>query len=87
MPKDTIYITGTPGLTYVSHPMLAYSEVMMVSREGRLLVETSGTPTGNRFKHNAAGAKVELPADQPIFGGDPSNDLVQPETFVIEIRY
>ncbi len=93
MPKQTLYITGVPGLTEVYHPQLAYSQVMLVAREGKLLVETSSTPTGKRFRHDSAAAKILLPEDLPILiGGTPPpspGPVVSgtPEEFIIEIKY
>lgn len=87
MPLETLYITGVPGATEVSDPKLAYSEVMHLKREGKMLVETTDTPTGKRFRHNDAAAKVELDSSIPIFGGDGSNDIEVPEEFIIMIKY
>jgi hypothetical protein len=87
MAKQTLYITGTVGLTYVHHPMLAYSEVMLCLREGKMRVETSDEPLGKRFKHNSAAARVEFPSDQPIFGDPTGTTDIAAEEFIIEVKY
>lgn len=90
MALETLYITGGAGLTEVMHPKLAYCEVMHCKREGKMIVETSDTPTGKRFKHHPTAAKIELPADLPIGSGgiDPSGTIdAETENFIILIKY
>lgn len=89
MSKQTLYITGVPGSTVVFDPRLAYGEVMLVMREGKMLVETSGIPGAKEFQHDTAGAFLRLNADTPIGtrpGGplDPVDNL--PEEFIIEVK-
>lgn len=90
MPLETLYITGTPGLIQVSHPKLAYSNVFLCRRNGKMLVETTAVPQGKYFRHNAAGALIELPADQPVeqhaieYG---PYDILQRDDFIIMIKY
>ena len=91
MPLETLYITGVPGATEVSDPKLAYSEVMHLKREGKMLVETTDTPTGKRFRHNAAASKINVDVDIPIQRGMPGpsdpDDLGTPEEFIIIVKY
>jgi hypothetical protein len=90
MAKQTLYITGVPGLTEVYHPLLAYSEVMLAMREGKMLVETAGSPSAREFLPAPSEAKIKLNTDTPIQVGPGSSmttaDLV-PEQFIIEIKY
>ncbi|MGQ0739544.1 MAG: hypothetical protein ACT4OJ_10825 [Bacteroidota bacterium] len=88
MALETLYITGVEGLTEVFDAKLAYSEVMLCKREGKSLVETTDTPTGRRFRHNSAAAKIVLPADQPIFADHPETGTIfgAPEEFIIIIK-
>lgn len=86
-----LYITGVPGQTFVYHPQLAGCEVMLALREGKLLVETTGTPTGKQFKHNSSEGKLELDATIPVMKStdyDPSGmvDSESPETFYAEFK-
>lgn len=81
-----LYITGVAGQTFVQHPSLAYVEIMLCLREGKMLVETTGTPVGKQFKHVLNEGKAELDADIPIYGGNPANDMVLPEEFYFEYK-
>lgn len=89
MPKETLYITGDEGFTYVRHPKLAYCEVMLVLRDGKMLVETTGTPSGKQFKHDSPASAIRLDTTLPIQMGGyiPRTDVLMPEQFIIEIRY
>lgn len=49
------YYTGTPGLTYINEPELAFVTIITVSRNGSIMTEVSGTPTGNEFKYTSTG--------------------------------
>lgn len=80
MSLEKIYITGTPGLTYVQDPRLCFVEIMLGLREDNLLVETSGTPTGKQFLHTPADGKVQLDADMPI-AGNPATDVGREEFY------
>lgn len=52
---DERYYTGTVGLTYIIEPELAFVTILTVSRNGSIMTEVSGTPTGNEFKYTSTG--------------------------------
>lgn len=89
MALEKIYITGTPGLTYVQDSRLAYVEIMVCCRECKQLTEVSTTPVGNQFKHLADEGKVVLDESLPIEGGDSgpggTTDIL-PEEFYFQIK-
>jgi hypothetical protein len=90
MALERYYITGVPGQTEVYHPAIAYSQVMLVLREGKGLVETSVTPAGRQFKADTVAAKIILDSTLPILTGAPGpfdpSDLGTPEEFYIELK-
>jgi hypothetical protein len=93
MALKKLYIEGVEGLNYVQHTDLhTGAEVLLVLREGKLLVETSETPTGKRFKHAGGETKIVFDADLPIvaisMGADPGGmtDLVRPEIIYVEYK-
>lgn len=52
---DERYYTGTPGLTYINEPELAFVTIITVSRNGVICTEVGSTPTGNQFKYTSTG--------------------------------
>lgn len=91
MALKTLYITGVEGQTYVYHPELAYTEVVSVDREGKMLVETTDAPTGKYFRHLSSDGKIELDATIPIITMTPEPTPTTrfaplPEEFVVMIK-
>lgn len=86
------YIEGTPGLTYIEDVRLgAGIEVMLVLREGKPLVETTGTPTGRQFNHTGSEYRIYVDATMPVIGiaeTDPggTSDILRPEIFYVEYK-
>ena len=68
MALKKIYITSVPGLGYVQAPELAYVEVMLVMREGKMLVETTASPVGKEFYHRVNEGKIEPWTGLPFNG-------------------
>lgn len=52
---DERYYTGTPGLSYLIEPELAFVTILTVSRNGEVYKEVTGTPTGREFKYTSTG--------------------------------
>jgi hypothetical protein len=52
---DERYYIGTPGLTYINEPELAFVTILTVSRNGVIYTEVGSTPTGNQFKYTSTG--------------------------------
>jgi hypothetical protein len=52
---DERYYTGTPGLSYINEPELAFVTILTVSRQGSVYKEVTGTPTGREFKYTSTG--------------------------------
>lgn len=86
------YIEGTPGLTHIEDVRLgAGIEVMLVLREGKPLVETTGTPTGRQFKHAGGEYRIYVDETMPVISvveTDPSGttDILKPEIFYVEYK-
>ena len=92
MALKKLYIDGVVGLTYVENPLLTESvEIILVMREGKAMVETTGIPTGKEFKHVGSETRIYVAEDQPIslaVSEDPSgtSDLPRPEVFYVEYK-
>lgn len=89
MTLKKMYLTGVPGQTYLQHPLLAYSEIMLLLREGQIVVETDSTPLDNTFKVTTSTGRIDLAADLPILCITESTDtydIIRPEIFTIEYK-
>lgn len=87
MALEKIYIEGIPGQTFVQDARLAYVEVMLVTREGKMLVESSSTPTGKQFYHGAPAGKIEFDATMPIQVREAENNEMTRFAYTAELIY
>lgn len=69
MAVEKLYLTGIPGSTFISDGRLAYVEILLVMREGKMLVETGGVPTGKQFRHVEHDGEVLVDNDIPVGPG------------------
>jgi hypothetical protein len=49
------YYTGTPGLSYINEPELAFVTILTVSRQGSVYKEVASSPTGREFTYTSTG--------------------------------
>lgn len=59
-------IQAPAGLSYFTHPQLAYAEIIKITRNVRVLYPTSETPTENFFKHETGLGKVSIDPNNPF---------------------
>lgn len=87
MALEKLYLEGTPGQTSVQDARLAYVEVMLVTREGKMAVETSSTPVGKEFYHDMAAGIIQFDATLPIQVREAENNETTRYAFTAELIY
>lgn len=60
-----LYITGTPGLTYITNAELAFVTILTVVRQGHIYTEVAGVPSGREFKYDSSG-RIDFDSSMPI---------------------
>lgn len=53
------YISGTEGNTYIEDAEIANVTILAVAKQGSILNEVTGTPTGREFKYTSTG-RIDL---------------------------
>ncbi len=83
------YITPVIGQTSIIHPILGYSEVLLLMRDGKFFTETTDTPVGRKFKHTPSESKAEFDEEIPFeAAGDvgPADPVPPLEPIYVEVK-